>query len=204
MPQGSGFRLYLFVSLRGYRLNPSRKQKNIKQKNQMENDILFTEQQRFKQWWLWLILIGINSIFIFGIFKQVIGGQQFGDKPMSNNGLFMGFGIVFLLTLLFYFFKLETIIKTDGIYVRFFPIHIDYKKYEWNTINKSFVREYNAIGEFGGWGIRYGIFGSGNALNVSGNKGLQLVFTNDKKLLIGTNKPQELCDALFKINQHKQ
>ena len=116
----------------------------------------------------------------------------------------MGFGIVFLLTLLFYFFKLETIIKTDGIYVRFFPIHIAYKKYEWNTINKSFVREYNAIGEYGGWGIRYGIFGNGNALNVSGNKGLQLVFANDKKLLIGTNKPQELTEALLKINQHKQ
>jgi hypothetical protein len=170
----------------------------------MENDILFTEQQRFKQWWLWLILFGINFIFIFGIFKQVIGGQQFGDKPMSDNGLFMGFGIVFSLTLLFYFFKLETIIKTDGIYVRFFPIHIAYKKYAWDTINKSFVREYNAIGEYGGWGIRYGIFGSGNALNVSGNKGLQLVFTNDKKLLIGTNKPQELTEALLKINQHKQ
>jgi hypothetical protein len=170
----------------------------------MENDILFTEQQRFKQWWLWLILFGINFIFIFGIFKQVIGGQQFGDKPMSDNGLFMGFGIVFSLTLLFYFFKLETIIKTDGIYVRFFPIHIAYKKYAWDTINKSFVREYNAIGEYGGWGIHYGIFGSGNALNVSGNKGLQLVFTNDKKLLIGTNKPQELTEALLKINQHKQ
>ena len=170
----------------------------------MENDILFTEQQRFKQWWLWLILFGINFIFIFGIFKQVIGGQQFGDKPMSDMGLFMGFGIVFSLTLLFYFFKLETIIKTDGIYVRFFPIHIAYKKYAWDTINKSFVREYNAIGEYGGWGIRYGIFGSGNALNVSGNKGLQLVFTNDKKLLIGTNKPQELTEALLKINQHKQ
>ena len=170
----------------------------------MENNVLFTEQQRFKQWWLWLILIGINSIFIFGIFKQVIGGQQFGDKPMSDNGLCISFGIFFLLTLLFYFFKLETIIKTDGIYVRFFPIHIAYKKYEWNTINKSFVREYNAIGEYGGWGIRYGIFGSGNALNVSGNKGLQLVFTNDKKLLIGTNKPQELTEALLKTNQHKQ
>ena len=170
----------------------------------MENDITFTEQQRFKQWWLWLILISINSIFIFGIFKQIIGEQPFGDKPLSDTGLCIGFGIFLLLTLLFYFFKLETIIKTDGIYVRFFPIHIAYKKYAWNTINKSFVREYNAIGEYGGWGIRYGIFGSGNALNVSGNKGLQLVFTNDKKLLIGTNKPQELTEALLKINQLKQ
>ncbi|WP_291104519.1 MULTISPECIES: DUF6141 family protein [unclassified Flavobacterium] len=169
----------------------------------MENDILFTEQQKFKQWWLWLILLAVNFVFIFGIYKQMILGQPFGDKPMSNIGLFMGFGIVLLLTILFYYFKLETTLKTDGIYVRFFPIHIKYKIYTWDMINKSFVRKYNAITEYGGWGVRYGIFGSGKALNVSGNQGLQLVFANNKKLLIGTNKPQELSEALLKIGQLK-
>jgi len=56
-----------------------------------------------------------------------------------------------LLTLSFYLFKLETIIKTDGIYVRFFPFHIAYRKYDWNTISQAFVRKYNPITEYGGW-----------------------------------------------------
>ena len=88
----------------------------------MNEESLFTERQRFKQWWLWLILLGTNGLFLFEVFKQVIGGQQFGDKPMSNVGLLIATGLTILLTLLFVNFRLDTTIKKDGIYVRFFSI----------------------------------------------------------------------------------
>lgn len=170
----------------------------------MNNEVLFTERQRFKQWWLWLILFGINGLFIFGVCKQVIGGQQFGNKPMSNTGLLIVTGLTFLLVLLFLNFRLETRIKTDGIYVRFFPFHLSFKHYAWNKLNKSYVRSYSAITEYGGWGLRTGLPGKSAAFNVSGNKGLQLEFDNNKKLLIGTNKPVELEEALIKIGRLKQ
>lgn len=67
----------------------------------MDDEILFTEKQRFKQWWLWIILIGINVLFLFGVFKQVIVGQQFGNKPMSNSGLIITALLTMLFTLLF-------------------------------------------------------------------------------------------------------
>lgn len=41
----------------------------------MNKEILFRETQKFRQWWLWLILMGINGLFLFGVFMQVIGGQ---------------------------------------------------------------------------------------------------------------------------------
>jgi hypothetical protein len=170
----------------------------------MDNEILFTESQKFKQWWLWMILLGINGLFLFGVYKQVIGGQQFGDKPISNTGLLITTGLTLLLTFLFINFRLDTIIKKDGIYVRFFPFHMTFKHYNWNSLTKSFVRQYSAISEYGGWGLRLGLFGKGAAYNVSGNKGLQLEFNNNKKLLIGTNKPDELTEALNKIGQLKQ
>jgi len=37
----------------------------------MNEESLFTERQRFKQWWLWLILLGTNGLFLFGVFKLV-------------------------------------------------------------------------------------------------------------------------------------
>jgi uncharacterized membrane protein len=77
----------------------------------MDDEILFTEKQRFKQWWLWIILIGINVLFLFGVFKQVIVGQQFGNKPMSNSGLIITALLTMLFTLLFLNFQLETKIK---------------------------------------------------------------------------------------------
>ena len=171
--------------------------------NKMESKILFSEEQKFKQWWLWVILLGINSIFIFGIYQQIICGKPFGDKPTSNTGLLIVSGGMLLLTILFLNFKLQTIIKEDGIYVRFFPIHQAYRKYTWDKLIKIYVRKYNAITEYGGWGIRLGIFGKGNALNVSGNNGLQLEIFKKTNLLIGTNKPEELEAVLNKLGQLK-
>lgn len=170
----------------------------------MANKVLFTERQRFKQWWLWLILIGINGLFLFGVFKQIIVGQQFGDNPMSNAGLLIATGLTIALTLLFINFRLDTTIKEDGIYVRFFPFHLKFKHYSWDSLEKSFVRQYSPLTEYGGWGLRLGLFGKGTAFNVSGDKGLQLEFTDNKKLLIGTNKPDELTEILNKIGQLKQ
>lgn len=170
----------------------------------MNEESLFKERQRFKQWWLWLILLGTNGLFLFGVFKQVIVGQQFGDKPMSNLGLLIATVLTILLTLLFVNFRLDTTIKKDGIYVRFFPFHLQFKHYPWDKLTKSFVRQYSPIADFGGWGLRLGLFGKGTAYNVSGDKGLQLEFTDNKKLLIGTNKPDELTEILKKIGQLKQ
>ena len=170
----------------------------------MDDKILFSEQQKFKQWWLWLILFGINGLFLFGIFKQIIGGQQFGTKPMSNTGLIIVTGLTFLLTFLFRNFRLDTIIKKDGIYVRFFPFHRKFRHYAWDILTKSFVRQYSPITEYGGWGLRLGLFGKGTAFNISGDKGLQLEFANNKKLLIGTKKPSQLTETLKKIGQLKQ
>ena len=170
----------------------------------MANEVLFTESQKFKQWWLWLILLGINGLFLFGLFKQVIGGQQFGDKPMSNVGLIVTTVPTIVLTILFVNFRLDTTITKDGIYVRFFPFHLKFKHYSWDSLTKSYVRQYSPLTEYGGWGLRLGLFGKGTAYNVSGDKGLQLEFTDKKKLLIGTNKPDELTETLKKVGQLNQ
>jgi len=44
-----------------------------------------------------------------------------------------------------------------------------------------------------------GLFGKGRALNMSGNMGLQLELKDGKKLLIGTQKFEELEQLLQKI-----
>lgn len=170
----------------------------------MSNDILFFERQKFKQWWLWLLLLGVNGLFLFGVFRQVVNGQPFGTKPASNEELLLTAGVLLLATLLILISRLDTTIKPDGIYVRFFPFHLKERHYTWNDLTKSYVRQYSPLREYGGWGLRLGLFGKGRAFNVSGNKGLQLEWTNNKKLLIGTNKPTELAEALKKIGRLKQ
>src|SRR5687767_831519 len=156
----------------------------INPSDKIEEQALFIEKQRFSQWWLWLILLGIDAMIIFGFIQQVIFGQPFGDNPASDTGLMLILGLVILLTIAFYLFCLETIIKPDGIYVRFYPFHTTYKYYSWEKISKIYIRQYSPIKEYGGWGVRLGLFGKGKAYNVSGNKGLQIVFSDNSKLLI--------------------
>ena len=71
-------------------------------------------------------------------------------------------------------------------------------------IATSNVRQYSPLLEYGGLGMRIGLFGKGKAWNISGDKGLQLEFNNQKKLLIGTNQPEELAATLEKIGQLRQ
>ena len=165
----------------------------------MNQSLLFAETQKFKQWWIWMILIGINGTILFGIYQQLFLDQQFGNNPLSDVGLIVTGIFISLLTIVFLLFKLETQIKEDGIYVRFFPIHISFRFYTWESISKLEVREYKPIRDYGGWGIRG--FRKNRALNVSGNIGLQLEFKDGKKLLIGTTKSDELSDVIHRMNK---
>jgi hypothetical protein len=169
----------------------------------METDILFKEEQRFKQWWLWALLGGLNLFFIYGVFQQLVLGQPFGDNPMGDTGLVLMTVGFMLMTLLFATFRLETEVRTDGIYVRFFPFQLQFRRHAWEALTKAFVRSYQPLREYGGWGIRYGLFGQGRALNISGNQGLQLEFADHSKLLIGTNQPENLAQALQSLHQLK-
>ncbi len=102
----------------------------------MNQSLLFAETQKFKQWWIWVILIGINGTILFGIYQQLFLDQQFGNNPLSDVGLIVTGIFISLLTIVFLLFKLETQIKEDGIYVRFFPIHISFRFYTWESISK--------------------------------------------------------------------
>lgn len=161
-------------------------------------DIYFSETQRFNQWWIALILIGVNSIFLFGVYWQVVAGHTFGDNPMSDTGILISTGILLLLTAGFYAMRMDTVVDRDGIAVRFVPFHMQYKRLAWSDLAKAEVRTYNAFGEYGGWGLRLGGRNAGNAYCVRGNKGLQLTLANGKKLLIGTQQPEAVEAAVRK------
>jgi hypothetical protein len=97
--------------------------------------------------------------------------------------------------------RLETVIKTDGIHIRFYPFHFKTKFISWDEIHKVYVREYSPLREFGGWGIKYSMIGNGKAYNVSGKIGLQLEYGRGKMLLIGTRKGEELKALLEKLSK---
>ena len=126
------------------------------------------------------------------LFRSVLG-----DNPMSNNELIIAFSVNLILLVLFFSARLETHIEKDCIRLRFFPFHFSFRSYSRDDIANAYVREYKPIAEYGGWGIRG--FGKNRAFNVSGNQGLQLEFTDGRKILIGTLNPSEMNVAALKF-----
>ena len=164
----------------------------------MDQEIVFTERQKFDQWWLWLILAVINGIFLFGLIKQLIFGQQFGNNPLSNTGLAL-LSLGFLaFTFLFYRLGLYTKIDKHGIYFRFIPFHSAFRFHPWEKITRMQITTFNAFKDYGGWGIRGGR--NGIAYTVSGHTGIDIELINDKKILIGTRKPEEVKKIIKKLS----
>ena len=168
--------------------------------------VLFSEEQRFTQWWLYLIvsisLLTILTPFVYGIYSQEVLDEPFGDNPMSTEGLIVtGFFSVLFTAFIFFVVlrsKLKTKITTVGISVCFPPLIRKWKNFVPEEIEKFEVRKVRIKREFGGYGIRRRRK-HGTAYTVSGNIGLQLIFKNGKRLLIGTQKKQAIEYAMEKL-----
>ena len=112
----------------------------------------------------------------------------------------LGFGV--LLPLFFYKLKLITQVRQDGLYIKFAPVHFSFKKIQLDDLNKHYVRTYNPIKEYGGWGIKYGKMGK--VYIVSGDRGMQLEFIDRKNFLIGSQKSEQLDSAIMGYLKSKE
>ncbi len=158
---------------------------------------VFIEEQRFTQTWL-VLIISISAILPI----VIICNEYFKEntKMTTNEFLFSTLGIALSISIIF-IFKLTTRIDEKGIYYQFFPFHFSLKLIPWRAIKLAYVRTYNPIAEYGGWGLKGGFpFNkkNGKAINISGNIGIQLELKNGKKLLIGTQKETEIKLVLQK------
>lgn len=156
----------------------------------MEEKILFEEKQKFNQWWLWLLLLGLTGFIAYKIFIEKDYGN--GSKTIGIIVLIL----MFSLLVLFNFINLKTRVYSDRIEVKFFPFINHWKKYSFKSIEKMEVIQYNPILDYGGWGIRLG------AYNISGNKGLKIYYKKKSyrdSILIGTQKPEELAKIIKNI-----
>lgn len=173
--------------------------------------VLFTEEQRNTQWWLWLLLaaafLAVLIPFSIGIYQQLVLGEPWGDQPASDTGLVLTglFSNLVMLgvLLLVRFSRLNTKITTQSIYVQYWPLMRKWKKITPAEIGSYELRTYRAKREYGGHGIRRRLR-SGRAYTIMGNMGLQLYLKNEKKILIGTQRKQAIEYAMRKLMEGEE
>lgn len=153
--------------------------------------ILFKETQRFTQWWIWLFLLLMAALPVYGCIQQLVLGRAWGNNPMSNTGLVLFTIGMFAFVYFFSWMQLDTIITKKGIFMKYRPFLK--KFFSWEQIKSATCVTYSFVG----YGIRYS--SNGMVYNTAGNKGLELTLTNGKKYIIGTQKEEELKQMLTKI-----
>lgn len=154
----------------------------------------FTETQRFKQWWLWAILLSIAAVATLGIYRQVIMDEPFGDNPMSDTGLIVFAVLMYLLPILFLFVRLKSKIDKETIELQFVPFMK--KSVNWTDIATAEVVDY---GFLGGWGV-YHSSEHGTVYATGGKHGLAIKTKKGQKFVIGTRKESEMKTFLENLD----
>jgi len=152
------------------------------------NNVFFHEEQQFRQILLWFLII-YPSLVLLAVVINMLRESEF-DLVLILIFLFAGIG----LPLLFYFSRLTTEVRFDGIYFRFFPFHLSFHKIAFHDLKSYRAVTYDPIGDYLGWGIRYSH--KGKAYNVSGDRGVQVELVNGKRILFGSRRPEEFVQAI--------
>ncbi|WP_299526327.1 hypothetical protein [uncultured Lutibacter sp.] len=167
---------------------------------------VFIEEQKFTQP---IIIIGLSVAFIavgissYNEWSTILEGS-ISEKLGSLSGLI----IILLVGLLFLKLKLKTRVDEKGIYYQYFPFHLSYKLITWESISNCYIRNYDGISEFGGWGMKFSFRKNKvKSFTTKGNIGLQIELSTGNKILIGTQKKEELQRVLttyqYKIKTHE-
>ncbi len=149
-----------------------------------DEEVIYEEVQPFDQLWIWL-LMGMELVIL--VIALIAAGQA-----IWTVGL--GLGAMTLTMALLSSLKLYTRMDAMGVHFRMRPFHFKEQTIAWEDIDQIHVRKYSPILEYGGWGMRYGR--NGKAFNVRGNYGIQIVKKNGKKVLIGTQRPEDAARQL--------
>ena len=152
---------------------------------------IFKEEQRFTQTWL-IIVLAISAIVPILI---VTNKMMKSNSEIQWKEHLITIVLITCATFSVFLFKLKTRIDEKGIHYQFLPFHFVAKTIAWNDIDTSFTRKYDALSEYGGWGIKGGTLWNkknGIAYNVKGDIGLQIKLKTGKKILIGTQKKSEV------------
>jgi hypothetical protein len=103
---------------------------------------------------------------------------------------------MFLLTAFFGLLSLRVTVMRDGLDICMKPFPMGMMvpdKVKWSDIRSITVSD-ALISEYGRWGVHISCNGESVALN--GKYGLQLDYTNGRRLFVGTSDPEGLSKAL--------
>lgn len=157
-------------------------------------DTRFREEQRFKQWWIWLLILGLAAFSWWGFIQQIVLGQPYGSNPGPDWVIWLTFLLVGIgMPWLFAAMRLIVTVREDHITIRYKPFTT--RRIGFEEIESFEDRTYKPIKEYAGWGIK-GWSVERMSYSVSGKEGVELTLCDGNRVMIGSRKAGQLAEAI--------
>ncbi len=156
-------------------------------------NVLYREEQRFRQVWIWVLILGVAALQWWGWIQQILLGQPFGDNPGPDWMVWLFWALFGIgMPLFFVYLRLVVEVREDGVWLRFVPLATRTIPFE--EIEQAEAVDYKPMRQYGGWGIRG--LGKNRAYNVSGNEGVRLHLRSGDVVVIGSQRAHDLALAI--------
>lgn len=169
---------------------------------------LFKEEQKHSTPWIFLVIFSVIAMIIF--FAKYNDWED-GSFDITEMDDILGLGILGVvmlslmvkLTILFYKMKLITVIKSDGIHIKF-PPKIKKERYISKTeISGYEIKHFDGKGSHRNRMMKKKLRQTSKSYTLSGKLGLIVYLANDKKVLIGTKRKEAIKYAMEKMMNNK-
>ena len=156
---------------------------------------IFREEQRFGWWVYFLLALMMALAWVFFLARQQGAGHLgLGFNPQAVSlavALAMFLPVFFVLALL----RMTTLVTPIEIRVWFGFLPTYRRAIPIGSIARVEVVQFHPVTEHGGWGIRRTRDGE-RVYSARGNRGVRLHLVDGSKILIGSQRPEELVLAL--------
>jgi hypothetical protein len=148
----------------------------------------FREEQRF-DWYLTAMFCMPALIVGYGLYRSVWLNQPL----LSGALLWPAFAVAVVVAVWFLRLKLVTEVRDNGLYICFVWLWPE-RTISWDQVRSVETRTYRPIRDFGGWGVRWAA--RGIVYHARGNRGARMVLASGERVLVGSQRPEELARAI--------
>ena len=142
----------------------------------------FREEQRFE--WFWTAMFCVPALIVgCGLYQPVVSGAL----------LWPAFAVAVVVAVWFLRLKLETEVRDDGLFICFVWLWPE-RTIPGDQVRSVETRTYRPIRDFGGYGVRWAA--RGIVYHARGNRGARLVLASGERVLIGSQRADELARAI--------
>lgn len=156
----------------------------------------FREVQYALRWWLALLLLVPVSAVGYGLFQQFVLGKRWGNRPVSNVAFGLIGALLFGFVAWIFSLHLATEVRDGQLILSWRYLWLP-RRIPLDEIEKAEAVRYSPVGEYMGWGIRRSITDGSICYTARGDRGVRVATKDGKKLLVGSQRPEELVAALL-------